>query len=91
MRNGANRGGSAATPDGRNGGFRRIIDVPKAQGEHGGGDDRLRDLMFGTIEVPEYMRIPDSRAGAMSCLVGIAARKSIEEKRPIRIGDLVRF
>ena len=47
--------------------------------------------MFGTIEVPEYMRIPDSRAGAMSCLVGIAARKSIEEKRPIRIGDLVRL
>ena len=72
-------------------GERRIIDVPKAQGEHGGGDDRLRDLMFGTIEVPEYMRIPDSRAGAMSCLVGIAARRSIEEKRPIRIGDLVRF
>jgi hypothetical protein len=35
------------------------------------------------------MRIPDSRAGAMSCLIGIAARKSIEEKRAIRIGDLV--
>jgi hypothetical protein len=72
-------------------GERRVIDVPKAQGEHGGGDDRLRDLMFRTVDVPEYMRIPDSRAGAMSCLVGIAARKSIEEKRPIRIGDLVRL
>ena len=42
-------------------------------------------------DVPDYMRLPDSRAGAMSCLVGIAARKSIEEKRPIRIADLVRF
>ena len=72
-------------------GERRVIDVPKAQGEHAGGDDRLRDLMFRSVDVPEYMRIPDSRAGAMSCLVGIAARKSIEEKRPIRIGDLVRL
>jgi predicted dehydrogenase len=72
-------------------GTRRIIDVPKAQGEHGGGDDRLRDLMFHNADVPDYMRIPDSRAGAMSCLIGIAARKSIEERRPIRIADLVRL
>jgi hypothetical protein len=72
-------------------GKRRVIDVPKAQGEHGGGDDRLRDLMFHNVDVPDYMRIPDSRAGAMSCLIGIAARKSIEEARPIRIADLVRL
>jgi len=72
-------------------GQRKIIPVPKAEGQHAGGDDRLRDLMFRSVTVPDYMRIPDSRAGAMSCLLGIAARKSIEEKRPIRIGDLVRF
>jgi predicted dehydrogenase len=72
-------------------GKRRDIEVPVAQGEHGGGDDRLRDLMFHNLDVPDYMRIPDSRAGAMSCLTGIAARKSIEEKRSIRIADLVRF
>jgi predicted dehydrogenase len=72
-------------------GERRIIEAPKAEGEHGGGDDRLRDLMFHNLDVPEYMRIPDSRAGAMSCLIGIAARKSIEERRPIRIADLVRL
>jgi predicted dehydrogenase len=72
-------------------GKRRDIEVPVAQGEHGGGDDRLRDLMFHNLDVPEYMRIPNSRAGAMSCLIGIAARKSIEEKRSIRIADLVRF
>jgi hypothetical protein len=72
-------------------GRRQIIDVPKAQGEHGGGDDRLRDLMFHNLAVPEHMRLPDSRAGAMSCLIGIAARKSIEQKRTIRIADLVRL
>jgi hypothetical protein len=37
------------------------------------------------------MRLPDSRAGAMSCLTGIAARKSIEQKKPIKISDLVRL
>ncbi len=37
------------------------------------------------------MRLPDSRAGAMSCLTGIAARKSIDEGKPIKISDLVKF
>jgi hypothetical protein len=37
------------------------------------------------------MRLPNSRAGAMSCLTGIAARKSIDENRPIRIADLVKL
>jgi hypothetical protein len=35
------------------------------------------------------MRLPDSRAGAMSCLTGIAARTSVEEKRPVKISELV--
>jgi hypothetical protein len=37
------------------------------------------------------MRLPDSRAGAMSCLTGIAAHKSIDERRSVRIADLVRL
>ena len=37
------------------------------------------------------MRLPDSRAGAMSCLTGIAARKSIDERRAVRIADLVKL
>jgi hypothetical protein len=41
------------------------------------------------VTVPAHMRLPDSRAGAMSCLTGIAARRSMEEDRPIRIGDLM--
>ena len=46
-------------------------------GGHGGGDDVLRDLLFRSIDLPPYMRLPTSRAGAMSCLTGIAARKSM--------------
>ena len=37
------------------------------------------------------MRVPESRAGALSCLTGIAARKSIEEKRAVKIGELVKM
>ncbi len=66
------------------------VEIPKAAGGHGGGDDRLRDLIFRGVDAPPYMRLPDSRAGAMSCLTGIAARKSADEARPVRIADLLR-
>ncbi len=56
-----------------------------------GGDDVLRDLIFRRIQVADHLRLPGSRAGAMSCLTGIAARKSMDEDRPIRIADLVRL
>ncbi|HSC26542.1 MAG TPA: Gfo/Idh/MocA family oxidoreductase [Vicinamibacterales bacterium] len=72
-------------------GQRRRVAVQQGEGGHGGGDDRLRDLIFRKVDAPAHMRLPDSRAGAMSCLTGIAARKSVEEKRPIRIADLVRI
>jgi predicted dehydrogenase len=72
-------------------GQRRRVTFEEGQGGHGGGDDRLRDLIFRKISVPDHMKLPDSRAGAMSCLTGIAARKSIEEKRAIKIADLVRL
>jgi hypothetical protein len=61
------------------------------KGGHSGGDDRLRDVIFKNISVPDYLKLPDSRAGAMSCLTGIAARTSIEQNRPVRIGELVKL
>jgi predicted dehydrogenase len=73
-------------------GVRRRIPISgSAQGGHGGGDTRLRDLIFRKADAPEHLKLPDSRAGAMSCLTGIAARKSVDSKRAIRIADLVRF
>jgi predicted dehydrogenase len=75
----------------RNFGPRVKIDIKKAEGGHGGGDTVLRDLVFRNANVPDHMRLPTSRAGAMSCLTGIAARKSIDERRPIKIRDLVQF
>jgi len=72
-------------------GQREKITVPNVTAGHGGGDLRLRDLIFRKTELPKYMQLPDSRAGAMSCLTGIAARNSIEQGRLIKIGDLVRI
>lgn len=72
-------------------GQRTKIDVPTVAGEHGGADDALRNLIFRRPQVADHLRIPDSRAGAMSALTGIAARRSCEENRPITIADLVTF
>jgi predicted dehydrogenase len=72
-------------------GTRTRIDVPTVEGEHGGADDALRNLIFRRPQVAEHLRIPGSRAGAMSALTGIAARRSCEENRPITISDLVTF
>ncbi len=75
----------------KNFGEREKIDVPQVDGGHGGGDRQIHDLIFVKPEVPEHLRQPDSRAGAMSCLTGIAARKSIEEKRAVTISELVKL
>jgi predicted dehydrogenase len=75
----------------RNFGKREKVEIPQAEGGHGGGDDRLRDLIFRNPTVPEYMKLPGSRAGAMSCLTGIAARKSAEQDgRPVEIEGLLK-
>jgi predicted dehydrogenase len=73
----------------KNFGVREKIAIPQVEGGHGGGDQRLHELIFvKPANVPPYLALPDSRAGAMSCLTGIAARKSVEEKRPIKIAEL---
>jgi predicted dehydrogenase len=75
----------------KNFGQRTKIEIADAEGGHGGGDDVLRDLIFRNISLPEYMRLPGSRAGAMSCLTGIAARKSMDAGKPVKIADLVKL
>ncbi|HEY0174479.1 MAG TPA: Gfo/Idh/MocA family oxidoreductase [Pyrinomonadaceae bacterium] len=72
-------------------GKRVQIEMPHIQGGHAGGDDRLRDVIFRGAAMPEYMRLPDSRAGAMSVLTGVAARTSIEKRRPVKIAELVKL
>ena len=70
-------------------GERTRVEMPTAEGAHGGGDDVLRDLIFKPRHVPAHLALPGSRAGAMSCLTGIAAVRSSEENRPVNIADLL--
>jgi predicted dehydrogenase len=66
-----------------------ILKVEAARGGHGGGDSRLQDKIFRFPEMEDpNQHFAGSRDGAMSCLVGIAARKSIDEKRPVKISEL---
>jgi len=63
--------------------------VPFVRSGHWGGDRIMFDQIFrGIVSRPELDHRAGVRDGAMSVLVGIAARKSIDEGRPIRIADL---
>lgn len=65
------------------------IEVEMERGGHGGGDQRLQDKMFRTTAIPDpYGRTAGSRDGAMSVLIGIAARKSIESGQAIKISNI---
>ena len=65
--------------------------VPRGVGSHGGSDAKLKDFVFGVRTDDPLNRPAGTRAGAMSALIGIAARNSIESGKPIRIADLVKF
>jgi len=63
--------------------------VGSKRGGHGGGDERLHDHIFKTPNADDpYKHAAGSRDGAMSILIGIAARKSIESGNPVRIAEL---
>lgn len=65
------------------------INVKVDRAGHGGGDKKLQDSMFRNTGAEDpYERPAGLRDGAMSVLIGIAARRSIEGGKPIKIGDL---
>ena len=66
-----------------------MIKVESSRGGHGGGDTRLQDKIFRNPEMADpYKHAAGSRDGIMSAIIGIAARKSIEEGRPVKIKEL---
>ncbi|MDT0645138.1 Gfo/Idh/MocA family oxidoreductase [Zunongwangia sp. F260] len=65
------------------------IQVGMEKSGHGGGDKRLHDQVFTHPDKKDpYDRAAGLRDGAMSVLIGVAARHSIETGNPIRIEDL---
>ncbi len=65
-----------------------IFTTPKIKGGHGGGDIRMQRRMFVDKNDNPHQVMAGTREGAMSILIGIAARKSIIEKRPVKISEL---
>ena len=65
-----------------------VYTTAKIKGGHGGGDIRmLRRIFVDPTDNPHHV-LAGTREGAMSILIGIAARKSIAEGRPVKITEL---
>lgn len=65
-----------------------IFTTPKIKGGHGGGDVRMQRRIFVDPNDNPHNVMAGTREGAMSILIGIAARKSIFENRPVKISEL---
>lgn len=62
----------------------------KASGDHGGGDQRLRRMIFAGETADPLGQMAGSRAGAMSLLIGAAANLSIVSGKQVAIADLLK-
>jgi len=60
-------------------------------GGHWGADQVMQDQIFRDPKPDPLGRKAGSREGALSALIGIAARHSIEQGRPIKIDELVKI
>jgi predicted dehydrogenase len=65
-----------------------IYTAPKIKGGHGGGDIRMQRRIFVDHQDNPHHVMAGTRDGAMSVLIGVAARKSIQLKRPVKISEL---
>lgn len=65
------------------------VNVVSEKAGHGGGDSRLQDKIFLNPDAADpYRHAAGLRDGVMSVMIGIAARKSIESGRPVKISSL---
>jgi len=65
-----------------------FLRLPRIETDHFGGDPLLREHIFGSAKPDPLFQAADVRDGAMSVLIGVAARKSIDSGRAVRITEL---
>jgi predicted dehydrogenase len=66
------------------------VDIPKAEGGHGGGDPILLADVFARNPPPDpHHRAASHIDGAASILLGISANESIRSGAPVRCRDLI--
>ncbi len=63
--------------------------VSPESGGHGGADERVKDMFFKPGLPDPTGQKAGSRAGILSSMIGIAARKSIETGQKVSIKDLI--
>jgi len=64
--------------------------VPTGKGLHSGGDNVMLDRLFAESDVGDpYRQFADSRAGAYSIAVGVAANRSIATGKAVDIEDVL--
>jgi len=68
-------------------GKRDFVRVLKGEG-HGGGDKLLHDHIFINNHDDPFRQSAGIRDGAFAILIGIAARKSCDSGKPVKIADL---
>ncbi len=65
-------------------------EIPRAAGDHGGGDDQILVRLFGGQPLPDPLgHMAGSWAGAMSVLIGAAANRSMTTGESVSIDDLL--
>jgi hypothetical protein len=62
----------------------------KTQGIHGGGDERILRMLFCGIDEDPLGQFAGSYEGAKSLMIGACANKSMKEKRPIFVKELLK-
>lgn len=69
----------------------RTFSLRSGEGSHWGADQVMQDHVFGKSTHDPLGQRAGSRDGALSVLIGVAARRSIEQRRPVKIEELVRI
>jgi predicted dehydrogenase len=66
-----------------------LVPLQRRSGSHGGSDKLIRDHIFIPESPDEMGHRAGVRAGILSAIIGIAAYRSIEKGRAIRIEELI--
>ncbi|KAL2177334.1 uncharacterized protein P884DRAFT_259562 [Thermothelomyces heterothallicus CBS 202.75] len=69
----------------------REVEIPAADGAHGGGDKILLRDLFGEPQTDEHMRAASHVDGAASILTGIAANKSMATGQVVYVDDILKL
>jgi predicted dehydrogenase len=75
----------------KNFGNSEMIESSQADGGHGDADPMMKRMIFDPDMPDPYKQRAGSRAGAMSALTGIAAVKSVERGKPVKIAELIKL